>query len=489
MAAVLSARELSTTWFDGNRRRQLILIAFVVALSAFAARMVLALDVGAVAVFAVMAAVAAVAIKPRNGLYLMLALVLLFDGGRDDPVTLPGYYVFWSLQTTLHLNGAIVIPYELLVLLTLAAWLAHSAMRGELRFQGGALAAPMLAFTLAIGFGVVRGLIGGGNPNYSFWESRFLVTLPITYVLATNLVRTRAHVRTLLAVIFVCVGASAADGVWRKFALINTGLLGTVQETWYAHDALVVWGLLVMLVLAQLAFGGPRWQRFVGPALALVALMAMLVSERRAGLIAVMIAFALYALSLLTVKRRSFYLIAVPVVVVGAIYLPLFWNNGSSLGQGARAVRSLYEPDERDAASNAWRGLEAINVRATIASDPILGIGFGRPFLQIVTVPDISFFEFWNYEAHHNILWIWMKTGVIGFTSFFFLILAAIARSIWLAKTQAYPELRTFAIVAMSAIVMGVVFCYVDIGFSADRIPMLLGLAIGTVSGLDRLSA
>jgi hypothetical protein len=261
-----------------------------------------------------------------------------------------------------------------------------------------------------------------------------------------------------------------------------------MQETWFAHDALVVWGLLVMLVVAQLAFGGPRWQRFVGPPLAIAAILAMLASERRAGLIAVMIAFFMFAVALLTIKRKAFCLVALPVLLVGAIYLPLFWNNDSTLGQGARAVRSLSEPDPRDAASNDWRMLEAINVRATIASDPLLGIGFGRPFLQVVTVPDISFFEFWNYEAHHNIMWIWMKTGAIGFACFFLLVVGAIARAIWLAKNLPHPESKTFAIVAMSAIVMGVVFCYVDIGFSANRIPMFLGLAIGTVGVLDRVS-
>src|SRR5439155_5895771 len=213
-----------------------------------------------------------------------------------------------------------------------------------------------------------------------------------------------------------------------------------------------------MLVVPQQVFrGARRWQRLLGPAMVFVSIFVMLLSERRAGLIAVMVAFAVFLLALFTIKRKAFVAIAIPTVLIGSIYMPLFWNDTGTLGQAARAVRSISSPDPRDAASNAWRDLEAINVRATIASDPLLGIGFGRPFLQVVTVPDISFFEFWNYEAHHNILWVWMKLGAFGFICFFVLVLSGIARSIWLAKTLRDPDLRTFAMVAMCAIVMSLV--------------------------------
>src|SRR5262249_31030389 len=151
-------------------------------------------------------------------------------------------------------------------------------------------------------------------------------------------------------------------------------------------------------------------------------------------------------------RRKAFLLIAVPVLVAGAVYMPLFWNNTSTWGQPARAVRSINDPDPRDASSDAWRDLEAINVRATIASDPILGIGFGKPFLQVVQVPSISFFEFWNLEAHHDILWIWMKAGALGFISFFALMLSGIARCAWMARTMQHPDDRVFAMVTMCAV-------------------------------------
>src|SRR5229473_2590729 len=118
MAITLDTRELSTNWFVGTRRRRLVsLTALAVALSLGFARLVLTVDIAAVAVLAIAAALIAIAIQPRYGLYLMFAIVLFFDGISLDPVMRAGEYINFSLQTTLHLNGAILIPFEMLVLL------------------------------------------------------------------------------------------------------------------------------------------------------------------------------------------------------------------------------------------------------------------------------------------------------------------------------------------------------------------------------------
>jgi hypothetical protein len=65
--------------------------------------------------------------------------------------------------------------------------------------------------------------------------------------------------------------------------------------------------------------------------------------------------------------------------------------------------------------------------------------------------------------------------------------LGAIARAVWLAKTLVDKELKVFAIVAMGAITMALVYCYVDLALSGPRIPLLLGVMLGVVSILHRL--
>ncbi len=168
----------------------------------------------------------------------------------------------------------------------------------------------------------------------------------------------------------------------------------------------------------------------------------MLVSERRAGYIAVMIAFVASSLIVLfTVKRKAFVLIAVPVLVAGASLSAAVLEQHRH-AWAARARGPLDQrPDPRDAASNAWRDLEAINVRATIASDPLLGIGFGRPFLQVVDRPEHLVLRVLELRvAPRHPVGLDEDRRVRLHLPSFALITAAIARSVWLAKTLKDPN-------------------------------------------------
>src|SRR5205823_12198073 len=144
-------------------------------------------------------------------------------------------------------------------------------------------------------------------------------------------------------------------------------------------------------------------------------------------------------------------------------------NNTSMVGQPARAIRSLYEPDPRDAASNLYRDLEKIDVRATIHSDPIFGVGFGRPFLFVAPLPDISWWPFWHYEPHHNIMWVWLKVGTLGFIIFWVLMGAAVARAGYLVRKVNATEARIWALFALTAVMTTLVFSYVDLGLVSGR--------------------
>jgi hypothetical protein len=308
------------------------------------------------------------------------------------------------------------------------------------------------------------------------------------YLVAANTVRTRRQLLVLISIAMFAIGLFAVEGAYRRIWLIDPGLLGVVPEFAYSHDDVVFLGTLLLVVLAQWVFGAPAWQKFMGLFLLTpIAGFTLLATERRAGYIAIMIGFVAYALVFLLTHRKAFYLFVIPVFLAGAIYLPVFWNNTTMLGQPARAVRSLTSPDPRDASSNLYRDLELINVRATIHANGLLGVGFGNPFYFIVPLPDLSWWPFWHYEPHHNILWIWLKMGAIGFIIFFTLMGTAIARAAQAVRIFHQPERRVFALLTLSGIVMTLVFCYVDLGLVSGRITVFLGTTLGTLAILDQI--
>lgn len=486
---MVSAAELTTAWHVGTHRRRVGTLAVLAVLASVVfGGLVLLVHVVSVVVLFTWILLGAIAWRPRIGLYATWGLVLLFEAGSPDSMMLPGAYLHGGLSSTVGLPGVIASPLEMLLLLTFGIWLVQGLVRRRFDFRRGRLFWPMMGFFAALMFGLLRGQIGGGNLNIALWESRFLFYMVICYLLASNTIRTRRHVARLTTIAILAMGLWAIEGAYRRLVLIDGGLLGVMMEFAYSHEVVIFLGSLVLVVLGQVVFGGPLWQRLLGLSIFVpFAVYTLLATERRSGYIALMIAFLALALVFLVARRKAFFLIAVPVIVAGAVYLPLFWNATGLVGQPARAIRSLYEPDPRDASSNLYRELERINVRATIESDPLFGVGFGREFLFVVGMPDLSFWPFWHYMPHHNILWVWLKTGAVGFTIFWVLMGLSLAQSANAIKVLRTPETRVFAVLALTGIVSTLVFCYVDLGLTMGRVTVFLGTCIGTVAVLHDL--
>ena len=468
------------------RRRTAWLTLVAIAGSVVLAYLTMLLQLGSIVVLLTCVGLLAIAWRPRVGLYVVFGLTCLFEAGGLDPLMQLGGYLHGDVSTSMNVPGVIFSPLELLLLLSMAVWLARGLVSHRVAFGGGRLSRPVLLFFASLVFGLVRGQMGGGLLTYALWESRFLFYLVICYVLATSTVTSRRAVRTLMALFVIGSLLLAVEGAYRRVALIDTGQLGTVPEFWYAHEDVVFLGSLILLGIAQYVFGASRWQRWLGPLMIGVGTYTLLVTERRAGQIAAMVGFLGFALVFLFARRRAFFRIVVPVLVLAAIYFPLFWSASGPLAEPARAVRSLRDPDPRDAASNESRELEKLNIIATIRANP-LGVGFGRPYLIVAPMPDISWFTFWQYETHRNVLWVWMKTGAVGFVMFLVLLGGSLAHAARLVRTLHAPELKTFAMLGIACVLTTMAFTYVDLGWTMGRIPVLIGTVLGTLDVLERL--
>lgn len=480
MISAATAPELSTHWYVGTQRRRVVLLAAIAVLgSLLSAGLVLLLQIFSAAVLVTWAVLIGIAWRPRVGLYSALALNLLFDPS-PDPLMLPYGYLGRSVF------GSVITPMELLLLLTLTSWLLRGIARRRFDLHCGGLRWPIALFSVALAGGVIWGIVSGGSWYLGLWEVRALLAMLVCSVLAASMVRTHRDVQRLLTLFLLTISIWAVEGAYRRLVLVNSGQLE--GDLVFGHEHAVYLGLAILLVLMQQAFGAPRWLRMLGPFLALICLYTLLASQRRGGLVGTMVAFIAFALVLLVSHRRAFCFLVIPLLLGGAIYFPLFWNNEGLFGQPARAIRSVIAPSARDAASNSSRELELTNVRATILAEPWRGVGFGRPMFQVVPMPSIPGFVLWDYEAHHNILWVWLKTGAIGFTLFWVLMGRSIALAANLAATLRAPELRTFAALALATIVSSLTYCYVDTGLVSSALTIPLGIVMGTLAILHRIS-
>ncbi|MBK9972935.1 MAG: O-antigen ligase domain-containing protein, partial [Acidimicrobiaceae bacterium] len=172
----------------------------------------------------------------------------------------------------------------------------------------------------------------------------------------------------------------------------------------------------------------------------------------------------------------KFLVIAPVLLLLGVGYTAAFWNSTSSAGFPAQAVKSVIsstEPTEKDRSSDQYRDMENFDINYTIRSAPVLGIGFGQKFYRPIPLPDISFFEFYEYIPHNSILWVWIKTGFGGFLSMLMMLGLAVrvgARNLVNARDHTDAA---FALVGVAFVFMFAVFAYVDIAWNSQNMVLL----------------
>jgi O-antigen ligase len=207
--------------------------------------------------------------------------------------------------------------------------------------------------------------------------------------------------------------------------------------------------------------------------------------------VALLIALALMGFMLFRYRPQVFWTVAPVAVVIGCIYIAAYWNSQGALGLPVRAIKSIVSSsavDLRDQQSDQYRVLENINVLYTIKQAPLTGVGFGQKFDILVPMPDISFFEWWQYLSHNSVLYIWMKAGVLGFMALLFMVGWSIVVGADIVQRLPGGDMSAFALTATLYIVMHFVFAYVDISWDA-RSMLLIGTMLGMLSVIERLAA
>jgi O-antigen ligase len=244
--------------------------------------------------------------------------------------------------------------------------------------------------------------------------------------------------------------------------------------------------LVIILTICAVAYVGVSGRLRLALVLSAVPITwVLIVGQRRAGVIALVIGLTLLAVMLFWRQRRTFWKL-VPVVTVVVIgYTGAFWNSQSSAGFPAQAIKSVVAPEstsERNQSSDYYRVIERLNINETIRSSPVLGIGFGQPFLRPYYLADISVFEFNAYVPHNSFLYIWTKLGFAGFVTLLYLIARTMMQGAARARAAPYGPDAVVALGGVVFVAMFALFLYVDIAWESRNV-FLLALSMALCTG------
>jgi hypothetical protein len=224
-------------------------------------------------------------------------------------------------------------------------------------------------------------------------------------------------------------------------------------------------------------------------------LIALVANNRRADYLALgigILAAWLLVIQLKPASRRVLIPALVVCVLFVSAYVVAFQHSSGALGAPANAIISVFHPsatDARDAASNQYRTFEDFDLKYTEAQSPLLGYGFGKPFLEPDVLPDLTSLDpYYLYIPHNNILWIWMRLGPLGYLSFWYLIGTAIVCGCIIARRLKNPDLQLFAVFTVASVVMEVILAYSDYQLYFYRNVFYIGIVLGVLFKLPAIA-
>jgi len=398
---------------------------------------------------------------------------------------------FLNLDTS-RLAPVAITPAEIVMIVAIAFWLAKGISAGELRLPIGRLLAPYVAFLLVTVASEIRGIAAGGDFRISLWELRPQVYGFIIFVLVSSLVTDRRHISRLTLLALAGVSLQAMIGVYRYWVTLHRDT-GSVYAI-LGHEDSYFLGLLLVAALVALLWRADR--RVLVP-LALIAPLAanaLLANERRVGIVALIAGVtvvALLAFRTLPRQRGRIIVGAAAAAVALAVFIPTYWTHDYGFAaQVLRPVKALVGArSPRDTSSDQYRVAENIDILAAFRSNPLIGIGFGRPMPAVVPLANISaYYPFWNYIPHNTLLWVGMRMGIVGMVAFWGLVGMALLEGVHHSTNRRSRFLSAVAVFATAAIVAELVMAYGDIQLENYRNMIFFGAALGLLNRLPQLS-
>jgi uncharacterized membrane protein len=436
--------------------------------------------------------------NPRAGFFMTLFSSMIFEGvsnGYGATATVPTSYVpfFWNINNAGANYGTSALDplkfslAELLIALTIITWIIRSITMRDFKFQKGAFFGWFMAYIVMVCVGWMRGVATGGDATMALWEVRSQFHFFAAYLMGANLITERKHAYTVLWIAIIGVGLKGLVGI---YAYIQMGGVVGEQGVLY-HEESLFFNIIVFIMFITWLSNADQKMKWASLLLSPACIFTALQNQRRSGIAAFIVALIpLIPILMVVLEQRRPQVIrfVIGFAIFNAFYLPAGWHSQAAWALPARAIKSNSDPSERDASSDYYRMAENFNLKATRDQSPIVGIGYGKPYLMIIYQPGIDQFDrFLKFLPHNSILWVWMRIGHIGFLCLMMVLATVCVKGSQILKATQDPVLQTVGALGILAPLMLFTFGKYDLAFVNYRVVIMTGSFMGILSVLPRL--
>ncbi len=425
---------------------------------------------------------------------LFFGMVLFFD----QFIVVPGHPITETAEYFNNLKQnpflpptsiGVMNPIEIQLVLMMFGLFLTLCTRRNTKLQGVPVWGLAFLFMVAMLISLAHGLATGGIFLDSLWEVRALFYFLLVYFLVPQVVQTRKQINTLLWIAIFMMAVKDFQGAAR-FVALGFRFRGNLCLT--NHEDPVFTVDLLILLFGMLLFGVRSKHRTAILVLMPVFLLGFYAGKRRAAYAGFIVCVIVFILMLNRKERAVFFKYFIPCLVFVAIYSAVFWNSRGRLGAPVRMVKSgLIESKKADGShylSNLYRIVERYDLAVTVRHSPVVGIGFGKKYLQPIPLVKIDF-PLQDWIPHDEIIWLIVKMGAVGFFVFCLFIDGLLFETASLYKKLNDPLLKAICLMIAAAIVNQMVVSYFDLQLTYYRDMVFLGTMCGLIPTIKALSA
>ena len=420
--------------------------------------------------------VAAILVPRGFAIFLISAVIIIEPGAIVVSGNLaPFLYQFppgWDILFPVTID-----PHEFFILVTAGSLAARRPQAIE-----HAPRMPLLAWAVPVmlAAGMAYGLYKGAPDSLVYNEARGIIYGIAVFYIAWRMRDTSP--RTVIFAVFAATTALSVILLYRYVTEIRLNQNSIPNQFAFTHEAVIFLGIGAIVGAVMLLRVRDMQTRLLLVAYLVLVIAAMMATGRRSGTLVFLIA-ALVSAWLLLPKRPALVLgFTAIMILLGGVYLGAYWNKTTgAAAQPARAIRSSIDPAPRDISSDSYRDLERANVLLTIEANRPLGIGFGAPFYRVHPLPELPWWSLQFHTPHTNLLWLWLKMGLLGASVFlgtWVIAMARCVRSIGDAPRRARPPMLPLVLAGTLAMYMA--FAEVDLVLTGTRpiAPLAIALAL-----------
>jgi len=386
----------------------------------------------------------------------------IFSGLWSTPYT--------PISTIFFTPIAHIFPWDALVLI---AWAATR--------KGGtsnipAVGRSLMICGLALAGCTIWGVLNGGSLYQVIFQLRAIVLSLFLAAVVANVYRTQEDMVSLGRTLAIAIvyRSFTAIGFW--FYVARHMAEPPIAMTEHTDTVVFVVGLFLFVVNAL--------ERRTTKSIAIAALAsvpilgAIVVNNRRLAWLAVGVAFVLMYLLLPKGKLRTrinrFAFAMSPLIV---IYIAVGWGHPTGIFKPVGSISTMF--GEHQDTSSLMRDIENYNLLKTLKWNPVLGMGFGKEYIEEIKAFDISFFVQYRYLPHNSLLGAIAFSGMIGFAGLWLMVLVATYLHTLTYRSTRLPVPRIASMCGVIAVLVIELQMWGDIGFNSITVCAMLAIVVG----------